>query len=125
MPESSSAVEAEEFTRLFAALSDVTRVRILNALAGGELCVCDIVELLELPQSTASRHLAVLRDEGLVAAERRGRFMHYRLGEQRNRAAATLLEGVRRAIGESGALDRERRRAADRSLARRTAPCPV
>ena len=64
---------ADEVSRLFTALADPTRVRILNLLAAGELCVCDLVETLDQPQPTVSRHLASLRGSGLVAVRRRGR----------------------------------------------------
>jgi ArsR family transcriptional regulator len=123
VPASHPIAEAAELTRLFGALSDTSRIRILNALGGGELCVCDIVELLELPQSTASRHLAILREEGLVIAERRGRFVHYRLSEDRTDAERALLEDLSRMIGRGRALERERRRAAERSNERLATPC--
>lgn len=125
MPASHPVVEATEIKRLFGALSDVSRIRILNALGGGELCVCDIVELLDLPQSTASRHLAILREEGLVEADRRGRFVHYRLIEQRSRAERELLEDLARMIARGEALERERRLASERSLQRQATPCEI
>nr|HXK57067.1 metalloregulator ArsR/SmtB family transcription factor [Gammaproteobacteria bacterium] len=50
--------------RLFKALSDETRLRILCLLLEGELCVCDIMAVLQLPQSTVSRHLAYLKNAG-------------------------------------------------------------
>ena len=65
--------------RLFAALSDETRLRLLMALRRGELCVCQLVALLELAPSTISKHLSILRDAGLVEARKDGRWVHYRL----------------------------------------------
>ena len=65
--------------QLFKALSDETRLRILGLLSGGELCVCDLMAVLELPQSTVSRHLAYLRNTGLVEDRRQGVWMNYRL----------------------------------------------
>jgi ArsR family transcriptional regulator len=62
--------------QLFKALSDETRLRILALLAGGELCVCDLMATLELPQSTVSRHLAYLRNTGLVEDRRQGVWMY-------------------------------------------------
>ena len=61
------------------ALADETRLRILALLTGGERCVCDIMAALSLPQSTASRHLAYLRNNGWVSGTRRGKWMYYRL----------------------------------------------
>lgn len=66
-------------SQLFKALSDNTRLRILGLLLEGELCVCDLVAILGLPQSTVSRHLAYLRNSGLVSDNRQGVWMHYRL----------------------------------------------
>jgi ArsR family transcriptional regulator len=64
--------------KIFKALSDSTRLRIVTLLLEhGQLCVCDIMESLEIPQSTASRHLSVLRNAGLVEGERRGVWMYY------------------------------------------------
>ena len=65
--------------QLFKALSDETRLRILALLTAGELCVCDLMAVLELPQSTVSRHLAYLRNSGLVEDRRQGIWMYYRL----------------------------------------------
>jgi len=69
----------EYTTQLFKALGDPTRLRILALLFSGELCVCDITETLNLPQSTVSRHLAYLRNAGLVKSQRKQKWMHYRL----------------------------------------------
>jgi ArsR family transcriptional regulator len=65
--------------KLFKALSDETRLRILSLLGGGELCVCDLMAILDLPQSTVSRHLATLRNADLVEDRRQGVWMYYRL----------------------------------------------
>ncbi len=61
------------------ALGDTTRLRILNLLRDDELCVCDLFAVLGLPQSTVSRHLAILRRAGWVDDRRRGSWMYYRL----------------------------------------------
>ena len=63
----------------FRAFSDRIRLRILHLLLAGELCVCDLVDILKVPQPTASRHLAYLRRAGLVTAEKRGLWMYYSL----------------------------------------------
>jgi len=67
-----------EIARLFKALSDPSRLRALHALEGRELCVCQLIELLELAPSTVSRHLAVLANAGLVQSTKRGRWVYYR-----------------------------------------------
>jgi ArsR family transcriptional regulator len=63
----------------FRAIADRTRLRILHLLLGGEMCVCDLVDILKVPQPTASRHLAHLRRAGLVAAQKRRLWMYYSL----------------------------------------------
>lgn len=69
----------KQTAQIFKALSDETRLRILALLANGELCVCDLMAALDLPQSTVSRHLAYLRNVGLVEDARHGVWMFYRL----------------------------------------------
>lgn len=64
---------------LFKSLSDETRLRILSLLANGKLCVCDLMAVLDMPQSTVSRHLATLRNAGLVDGHRNGKWMYYTL----------------------------------------------
>lgn len=63
----------------FKALGDETRLRILGLLDHGELCVCDIMTVLSLPQSTASRHLAYLKNSMWVTGSRQGKWMYYRI----------------------------------------------
>jgi ArsR family transcriptional regulator, arsenate/arsenite/antimonite-responsive transcriptional repressor len=67
---------------LFMALADRTRLRLLNLMSGGEICVCFLVAVLEEPQPKISRHLAYLRRVGLVQARRDGKWMHYRLTQE-------------------------------------------
>ena len=68
--------------QVFKALSDETRLRIMGLLiAGVELCVCDIIAALDLPQSTVSRHLAYLRNSGLLEDRRQGVWMYYRISQ--------------------------------------------
>ncbi|MEO0192803.1 MAG: metalloregulator ArsR/SmtB family transcription factor [candidate division WOR-3 bacterium] len=78
-------VNAPRFTigsasKLFSALSDPVRLRILMFLAAHDLCVCEIARLMEIPQPTLSNHLRVLKEAGLVIPEIKGRWRLYRLG---------------------------------------------
>ncbi len=74
------------------ALADETRLRILCALRDGELCVCQLIGLLELAPSTVSKHLSVLRAARWVESRKEGRWMHYRRAERfRTQAAAKML----------------------------------
>jgi ArsR family transcriptional regulator len=72
----------KKLAQTFKALSDETRLRILVLLTQGELCVCDLMAVLQLPQSTVSRHLAYLRNAGLLTDRREGVWMYYRLAKQ-------------------------------------------
>lgn len=69
----------KQTAQIFKALSDETRLRIVGLLLEGELCVCDLVAVLNLPQSTVSRHLAYLKNSGLVNDRREGIWMHYQI----------------------------------------------
>ena len=67
---------------VFKALADENRLRALCALRGGELCVCQIIALLDLAPSTVSKHLSILRAARLVDSRKNGRWMHYRLSKE-------------------------------------------
>ena len=80
---------------MFRAFSDRTRLRILHLLRDGELCVCDIVEVLGVPQPKASRHLAYLRKAGLVVARKQGLWSYYNLAPPRGEFHQKLLDCLR------------------------------
>ena len=70
-----------EFMNITKSLADENRVRALLALKGRELCVCQLIELLELAPSTVSKHMSILRQAHLVAGRKNGRWMYYRLAD--------------------------------------------
>ncbi len=74
-------INSADSAQMFKALGDETRLRMLGLLRHGELCVCDITEVLKLPQSTASRHLAYLKNSNWITGARKGKWMYYRLRE--------------------------------------------
>jgi ArsR family transcriptional regulator, arsenate/arsenite/antimonite-responsive transcriptional repressor len=98
-----SRAKSSDLVPLFAALADRTRLRLLNLIAGREVCVCYLVEILRQGQPKISRHLAYLRKAGVVAARREGKWMHYRVERPRDAAASSVLD----AVFESFKLDRE------------------
>jgi ArsR family transcriptional regulator len=118
-----SASAARSIDVLFKGFADPTRIRILNLLTAGELCVCDLVDLLGLPQPTVSRHLAYLRRARLVTVTRDLRFAHYRLAAPRDGVHRSLMHCVRSCFTAIGSLGRERRAARRRVQARSKAPC--
>lgn len=75
----------------FAALSDPTRLRLLNLMNGREVCVCYFVEILGQGQPKISRHLAYLRKAGIVESRREGKWMHYRIVPLKHEGASKLL----------------------------------
>jgi ArsR family transcriptional regulator len=79
---SPTALQVEGFSRLFRALGDETRLRIVALLSHGELCVCHLEEALGLSQPKVSRHLATLRAAGVVEPRRDGTWVYYRLAPQ-------------------------------------------
>ena len=64
---------------IFKALSDDTRLRILKLLEGGELCICKIMDVVDMKQSRISRHMGILKNAGLVTDRRDGKWVHYSL----------------------------------------------
>ncbi|MGA7885571.1 MAG: metalloregulator ArsR/SmtB family transcription factor [Acidobacteriaceae bacterium] len=81
-----------DLARLFAALSDRTRLRLLNLMNGREVCVCYFVEILGQSQPKISRHLAYLRRAGIANARREGKWMHYSIRRPADAGAAAILE---------------------------------
>lgn len=93
--------------RGFHALADETRLRIVDLLRDGERCVCDIQEMLGMAQPRLSFHLKALKEAGLVADRRHGRWVYYRLNPS---AVAALGEALGRLGGQAGPAARAGRR---------------
>ena len=104
--------------RLFQALGDVTRLRILGLLLTGEVCVCHIHESLKVSQPKASRHLAYLRRAGLVETRREGLWIHYRLADGPDPVVAAVKQAVTHALGHVPGVQRDAQR-----LQRKTGCC--
>ena len=83
-----------DLVRLFAALADPTRLRLLNLMNGREVCVCYFVEILKQGQPKISRYLAYLRRAGIVEARREGKWMHYRIERPNDSRAASILDAT-------------------------------
>ena len=88
----------KELEQYFKALGDSTRLRILNLLLHGELCVCDIQYVLETSQPLVSRHLAYLKNSGLTLDRREGYRIYYRLSDQSPVVSKPLFEFLRSAF---------------------------
>src|SRR5260370_24438275 len=83
--------KAFDTERFFQALGDNLRMRLLNLMGDQEICVCYFVEILDQPQPKISRHLAYLRNAGIVTTRRDGKWMHYRIVMPPNDGAAKVL----------------------------------
>jgi ArsR family transcriptional regulator len=100
-----------DFARLFKALSDETRIRILKILLERECCVCEVMQALDISQSRASRNLGILEDAGFIKSRRDGLWMVHYIDEQRmNKCAAPLIEMLRDSLVNEEIIlqDRER-----------------
>jgi ArsR family transcriptional regulator, arsenate/arsenite/antimonite-responsive transcriptional repressor len=99
----------QSLERMFRALADGTRLRVLGLLLSGEVCVCNLHDSLGEPQPKVSRHLAYLRRAGLVATRREGLWVHYRLAEATDPVLATILQAVTHGLGHVESVRRDTR----------------
>lgn len=89
-----TAPDAERLARVFKALSDPTRVRLVSIIAaskGGEACICDLTEPVGLSQPTVSHHMKLLTEAGLIEREQRGKWAYFRVVDSALEAAAQSL----------------------------------
>jgi ArsR family transcriptional regulator, arsenate/arsenite/antimonite-responsive transcriptional repressor len=108
----------QEFNNLGQAIADPTRVRILSALLRAELCVCELVDALEVSQSTLSSHLQVLRQIGMVSTRKEGRWVYYSLEKRKAALMNALFSLIQKDVGPDPGLVRDAQRI-DRRLAMR------
>lgn len=94
----------------FAAMADRTRLRLINLMGADEVCVCFFVEVLGTNQPKISRHLAYLRNAGLVEPRREGKWMHYKVVEPSDPHAARVFSEVRAWLSEDPEMKRDRER---------------
>lgn len=95
---------------LFKILADPTRLRLLNLLACGETCVCELTDTLRVVQPKVSRHLALLRRAGLVEAKRNGKWIHYRWARHGDPLVRHVLSGLREWMAKDQRMNGECRR---------------
>ncbi len=77
-------IAISDYEQVLKAAGDPARARILKLLEGRELCVCQLIDVLSLSQSTISGHLSLLKEAGLVKGRREGRWVHYSLSDRKN-----------------------------------------
>ena len=100
-------LDVRPVSRLFKALGDETRLRIIALLSQGELCVCHLQDALKLPQPNVSRQLGILRSAGLVEDRREGSWVYYRLLPQEDPDCERQLRGLVQGFAMEGTLRRE------------------
>jgi len=98
--------DVEALAETFRILGDPTRVRILDVLAMGELCVCDIAELVEISESAVSHQLRLLRGMRLVRPRRAGRQVYYSIDD--HHIISLFQQGLRHVMEERTAVSKER-----------------
>ncbi|MDF1544373.1 MAG: metalloregulator ArsR/SmtB family transcription factor [bacterium] len=106
-------------TEIMAALAEPIRLRIASLINKGELCVCDLTQILSLPQSTVSRHIARLRRAGVVLDRRQGKWIHYRLADH----ADPFWKGILQLL--SGLSGNEPFRSDWKALLNNQSKCPI
>jgi ArsR family transcriptional regulator len=112
-----------ELVAFFQGLGDPNRLRLLNLLSNGEVCVCHLASCLKMVQPKVSRHLAFLKRAGLVTARRQGKWMYYRRTKHPHPASGDVINGLhtwlrqhRGSIDERAKLQRHLRRCAATNL---------
>src|SRR5512134_678129 len=112
-----------QYERVLKSMADPTRVRILKLLEGGEMCVCQVIAVLEFNQSTISKHLFLLKTAGLVRERRDGKWVHYSLdGAGESLYARKMLQALKGWLNDDPVMEKDRRREA---LARELGPLSI
>jgi ArsR family transcriptional regulator len=83
-----------EYVLAFKALSDETRLKIIEMLCCGEMCACDILEKFSISQSTLSYHMKILTESGLVNCVRDGAWMRYTLNKEKTDGVLAFFKGI-------------------------------
>jgi ArsR family transcriptional regulator len=112
-----------DLTSLGQAIVDPSRVRIIAALRRGELCVCELVDALEISQSTLSGHLQVLRQTGLVTTRKDGRWIYYSLTDRKTPLIEAIFFHVQPDSDTDPRLRRDTRRIERRLAIRENGRC--
>lgn len=101
----------KQYLAIMKALSDSNRARVLCALRDGELCVCQLIELLQLAPSTVSKHLSILQHAELIESRKEGRWVYYRLSRKSvSQAAARITRETFRTLAENESIAEDNRR---------------
>lgn len=94
----------------FAALADRTRLRLLNLMSDGEICVCFFADTLGTNNPKISRHLSYLKRAGLVKGRREGKWIHYSIVEPENKAAREVFDATMKMLKADKEMERDRKK---------------
>lgn len=94
----------QEFLAITKALSDENRVRVLMALSAGELCVCQIIELLKLAPSTVSKHISILKQARLVESTKNGKWVYYRTDSNVPKVASEAIAWAKKHLASEASI---------------------
>ncbi|PWB66118.1 MAG: ArsR family transcriptional regulator [Deltaproteobacteria bacterium] len=98
-----------DYEQAMKSVADPTRMRILKLLEGGEMCVCQLIAVIELKQSTISRHLLLLKRAGLVKERKDGKWVHYSLdGSNSSRYARKMLQNLKGWLNDDRIVKKDR-----------------
>ena len=103
-------MDMEDYSNVMKALSDSNRVRALIALGSGELCVCQILEILELAPSTVSKHMSILKHAKLVERRKAGRWIFYRHSQKASDFIRTLTGLTLSALSDAELVKMDKKR---------------
>lgn len=107
------------------AFADPTRVRILYALLETDLCVCEMVDALEMGQSTLSAHLQTIRQAGIVETTRRHKMVSYALTEEARPLVEAVMESYKASLSVDKRIQRDRLRTQERLKLRKMGVCTL
>lgn len=96
-----------KLAKIFKALGDETRLRLINLLlrSDKDVCVCEMVDALELPQYQISKHLTILKNAGILQASRKGTWVYYRLDDEASSFWRDFLKVLRRHLKQQVFVD--------------------
>ncbi len=99
-----------EIVNITKALSDENRIRALMMLTDGELCVCQIIEMMGLAPSTVSKHMSILKHSGLVETRKEGRWIYYRLADSNKSAAFEINQWLDKHLRKDSIIIKDKKR---------------
>jgi len=102
-----------DYELFFSALADKTRLRLLNLMSGGEVCVCFFADTLGTNDPKISRHLSYLKRAGLVKGRRDGKWVHYSIVEPKDKPTREIFDATMKMLRDDKEMEKDRKRLVD------------